>query len=329
MKWKPLTMPKEVVKETSSETPFYAKFVFEPLERGFGTTVGNALRRVLLSSIHGAAVTAVRIEGVLHEFSTIDGVFEDMTDIILNIKKLWVRMDADEPKTITLDLDKIGKYTAESIDCGSDIVIMNPDMHLIELTKNVKVHIEMDIDNSRGYVLSDGNRNPEAPKGTIFVDALFSPVVKVNYVVENTRVGQSTDFDRLMMEITTNGVITPEDALGYSAKILKDHLMPMIQIDEEIIEEEEEEEDEETVRIRQLLNTRVDELELSVRSSNCLRAANIQILADLVRRTESEMLKYRNFGRKSLTELNSILDELGLSFGMDVEKYLENQKEKN
>lgn len=329
MKWKPLTMPKEVVKETSSESPFYAKFVYEPLERGFGTTVGNALRRVLLSSIHGAAVTAVRIDGVLHEFSTIDGVYEDMTDIILNIKKLWVRMDADEPKTISLDVDKAGKYTAESINCGSDVVIMNPDLHIIELTKDVKVHIEMDIDNSRGYVLSDSNRNPDAPKGTIFVDSLFSPVIKVNYVVENTRVGQSTDFDRLMLEITTNGVITPEDALGYSAKILKDHLMPMIQIDEEVIEEEEEEEDEETVRIRQLLNTRVDELELSVRSSNCLRAANIQILADLVRRTESEMLKYRNFGRKSLTELNSILDELGLSFGMDVEKYLENQKEKN
>ena len=329
MKWKPLTMPKEVVKETSSETPFFTRFVFEPLERGFGTTVGNALRRVLLSSIHGAAVTAVRIEGVLHEFSTIDGVYEDMTDIILNIKKLWVRMDADEPKTITLDLDKAGKYTAEAINCGADIVIMNPDLHMIELTKNVKVHIEMDVDNGRGYVLADSNRNPDAPKGTIFVDSLFSPVVKVNFVVENTRVGQSTDFDRLMIEITTNGVITPEDALGYSAKILKDHLMPMIHIDEEIIEEEEEEEDEETIRIRQLLNTRVDELELSVRSSNCLRAANIQILADLVRRTESEMLKYRNFGRKSLTELNSILDELGLSFGMDVEKYFENQKEKN
>ena len=322
-------MPKEVVKETSSETPFFTRFVFEPLERGFGTTVGNALRRVLLSSIHGAAVTAVRIEGVLHEFSTIDGVFEDMTDIILNIKKLWVRMDADEPKTITLDLDKAGKYTAAAINCGSDIAIMNPDLHLIELTKDVKVHIEMDVDSGRGYVLSDANRNPDAPKGTIFVDSLFSPVVKVNYAVENTRVGQSTDFDRLMIEITTNGVITPEDALGYSAKILKDHLMPMIHIDEEIIEEEEEEEDEETVRIRQLLNTRVDELELSVRSSNCLRAANIQVLADLVRRTESEMLKYRNFGRKSLTELNSILDELGLSFGMDVEKYFDNQKEKN
>ncbi|HEQ98697.1 MAG TPA: DNA-directed RNA polymerase subunit alpha [candidate division Zixibacteria bacterium] len=328
MKWKPLTMPKEVVKETDTETPFYARFVFEPLERGFGTTIGNALRRVLLASIHGAAVTAVRIDGVLHEFSTLEGVYEDVTDIILNIKRLWVRLDADEPKTITLEADKAGKYSAADIETGPDVEIMNPDLHIVELTKDVKVKIEMEVDTGRGYVLAETNRNPEAPKGTIFVDSLFSPVVKVNYTVENTRVGQSTDYDRLIMDITTNGVILPEDALGYAAKILKDHVMPMIHIDEEIIEEEEEVEDEETTRIRQLLNTRVDELELSVRSSNCLRAANIQTLADLVRKTESEMLKYRNFGRKSLTELNSILDELGLSFGMDVEKYFENQKEK-
>jgi DNA-directed RNA polymerase subunit alpha len=321
-------MPKEVVKETDTETPFYARFVFEPLERGFGTTIGNALRRVLLASIHGAAVTSVRIDGVLHEFSTVEGVYEDVTDIILNIKRLWVRLDADEPKTITLEVDKAGKYTAADIETGSDVVIMNPDLHIVELTKDVKFKIEMDVDAGRGYVLAESNRKPEAPKGTIYVDSLFSPVVKVNYTVENTRVGQSTDFDRLIMDITTNGVIVPEDALGYAAKILKDHVMPMIHIDEEIIEEEEEEEDEETIRIRQLLNTRVDELELSVRSSNCLRAANIQTLADLVRKTESEMLKYRNFGRKSLTELNSILDDLGLSFGMDVDKYFENQKEK-
>lgn len=328
MKWKPLTMPKEVVKETSTESPFFTRFVFEPLERGFGTTVGNALRRVLLASIHGAAVTSVRVENVLHEFSTIDGVYEDVTDIILNIKKLWVRLDADEPRTITLNANKAGKYTAASIDTGADVTIMNPDLHIVELTKDIDFKMELDIDTGRGYVLADANRKQEAPLGTIFVDSLFSPVVRVNYSVENTRVGQSTDFDRLLMEITTNGVITPEDALGYAAKILKDHLMPMIHIDEEIIEEEEEEEDEETLRIRQLLNTRVDELELSVRSSNCLRAANIQTLADLVHKTESEMLKYRNFGRKSLTELNAILDELGLSFGMDVDKYFENQKEK-
>jgi DNA-directed RNA polymerase subunit alpha len=205
---------------------------------------------------------------------------------------------------------------------------MNPDLHIVELTKDIDMKIEMDVDTGRGYILAEGNRRLDAPVGTIWVDSLFSPVIKVNYSVENTRVGQSTDYDRLMMDITTNGVITPEDALGYAAKILKDHLIPMINIDEEIVIEEEEEEDEETIRIRQLLNTRVDELELSVRSSNCLRAANIQTLADLVRKTESEMLKYRNFGRKSLTELNSILDELGLSFGMDVEKYFENQKDK-
>lgn len=328
MKWKPLTMPKEVAKETSSETPFFTKFVFEPLERGFGTTIGNALRRVLLSSIHGSAVTAVRIDGVLHEFGTIEGVYEDVTDIILNIKRLWLRLDADEAKTMTLHVNKAGKYSAGDIETGPDIAIMNPDLHIVELTKDIDMKIEMDVDTGRGYILAEGNRRLDAPVGTIWVDSLFSPVIKVNYSVENTRVGQSTDYDRLMMDITTNGVITPEDALGYAAKILKDHLIPMINIDEEIVIEEEEEEDEETIRIRQLLNTRVDELELSVRSSNCLRAANIQTLADLVRKTESEMLKYRNFGRKSLTELNSILDELGLSFGMDVDKYFENQKDK-
>jgi DNA-directed RNA polymerase subunit alpha len=328
MKWKPLVMPKEVVKEESSETPFYTRFVIEPLERGFGTTIGNALRRILLSSIHGSAITSLRVDGVLHEFSTIDGVYEDVTDIILNIKRLWVRLDADEPQTITLVAKKAGKYTAADIDTGADVTIMNPDAHILELTKDVDLKIEMEVDASRGYVMAEANHKPDSPAGTIFVDSLFSPVTKVNYTVENTRVGQSTDFDRLIMEVRTNGVINPEDALGYAAKILKDHLIPMIHIDEEIIIEEEPEEDEETIRIRQLLNTKVDELELSVRSSNCLRAANIQSLKDLVRKTESEMLKYRNFGRKSLTELNSILDELGLSFGMDVDKYFENQTEK-
>ncbi len=321
-------MPKEVVKQSEAQSQFQAKFVFEPLERGFGTTIGNALRRVLLSSIHGSAVTSIRIDGVLHEFSTMEGVMEDVTDIILNIKRLWLRLDADEPKTIILEANKTGRYKASDIQTGPDVAILNPDLHIVELTKDVKFRMEMEVDTGRGYVLSEANHKPDAPAGTIFVDSLFSPVIKVNYAVENTRVGQSTDFDRLTLDITTNGVINPDDALSYAAKILKDHLMPMIRFEEEVIHEEEQVEDEETVRIRQLLNTRVDELELSVRSSNCLRAANIQTLADLVRKTESEMLKYRNFGRKSLTELNSILDELGLSFGMDVDKYFEIAKEK-
>jgi len=326
MKWKNLQMPKEVARDEVDASLFFGKYVMEPLERGFGNTLGNALRRVLLSALQGSAVVSMRIEGVHHEFSSIPGVYEDVTDIVLNVKKLWVRMDSDEMKTITLECDGKGKYSAKDLQCPPEIEIINKDQHLVELTDDTKLRLELDIDTGRSYVLAEQNKRPDAPAGSIFVDSLFSPVVKVNYLVENTRVGQRTDYDRLTMEVSTNGVVTPEDALGYAAKLLKDHLQFFIHTEEEIEVEEEEEEDEETLRIRQLLLTRVDELELSVRSSNCLRAANIQILGDLVRRTESEMLKYRNFGRKSLNELNAILDELGLSFGMDVEKYLEVNK---
>ncbi|MFH1892017.1 MAG: DNA-directed RNA polymerase subunit alpha [Candidatus Zixiibacteriota bacterium] len=326
MKWKNLQMPREVARDEVDAPLFFGRYVMEPLERGFGNTIGNALRRILLSSLQGSAVVSMRIEGIQHEFSSIPGVYEDVTDIVLNVKKLWVSMDSDEMKTITLECDGKGKYSAKDLQCPPEIEIINKDQHLVELTDDTKLRLELDIDTGRSYVLSEQNKRPDAPTGTIFVDSLFSPVVKVNYVVENTRVGQRTDYDRLTMEVSTNGVVTPEDALGYAAKLLKDHLQFFIHTEEEIEVEEEQEEDEETLRIRQLLQTRVDELELSVRSSNCLRAANIQILGDLVRRTESEMLKYRNFGRKSLNELNAILDELGLSFGMDVEKYLESRK---
>ncbi len=323
MKWKNLQMPKEVDREEVDNPNFFGKFVMEPLERGFGNTIGNALRRVLLSSLQGSAVVSVRIEGVRHEFSTIPGVYEDVTDIVLNIKKLWVRLDSDDMKTMRLECDGKGKYFAKNIQCPPEIEILNPDQHIIELTDEIKVNIEMDVDTGRSYVLAEQNKRPDAPEGTIFVDSLFSPVTKVNYLVENTRVGQRTDYDRLTLELHTNGIVEPPDALGYAAKLLKDHLQLFIHTEEDIEVEEEHVEDEETLRIRQLLQTRVDELELSVRSSNCLRAANIQTLAHLVRKTESEMLKYRNFGRKSLTELNNILEELGLSFGMDVDKYVE------
>jgi len=327
MKWKNLQMPKEIVKDELEQDPrFLGRFVMEPLERGFGYTIGNALRRVLLSSLQGSAIVSMRIEGVQHEFSSIPGVYEDVTDVVLNVKSIWVRMMEDEIKTMTLTCDGKGKYKASDLECPAGVEIMNPDQHIIELTDDVKVKIELDIDTGRSYVLSEQNKRPEAPVGTIYLDSLFSPVVKVNYQVENTRVGQRTDYDRLTLEVSTNGVFNPEEAIGFAAKLLKDHLQLFVHSDEEIEVEEEEVEDEETLRIRQLLQTRVDELELSVRSSNCLRAANIQVLADLVKRTESEMLKYRNFGRKSLTELNNILDELGLSFGMDVDKYLESAK---
>jgi DNA-directed RNA polymerase subunit alpha len=321
MKWKNLVLPREVIKEEASATDCYSRFVLEPLERGFGTTMGNALRRILLSAIQGAAVTSLRIEGVLHEFSTIPGVYEDVTQIVLNLKKLRIKMHTDDAKTISLPVNGKGKYNAGMIHADADVVILNPELHLMELTDDKKFNIEIDIDTGRSYVLSDQNKRPDRPVGTIWVDSLFSPVTKVNFVIENTRVGQRTDYDRLGLEIWTDGSMTPEEALGYSAKLLSEHLRFFIHIDDEIIPSEEKKEDEETLKIRNLLNTRVDELELSVRSSNCLRAANIQTLKELVSRTESDMLKYRNFGRKSLTELSAILEELGLSWGMDVSKY--------
>ena len=325
MKWKSLQMPKEIVSDQSSATENYSRFIIEPLERGFGVTLGNALRRVLLSSIQGAAVVSIRINGALHEFTTIPGLYEDVTELVLNIKKIRAKMYADEMRTLTIEASKKGKITAGMLTGDAEVEIMNPDQHIAELVEDVEFKLEADIDYGRSYVTSEQNKRPDAPVGTVFLDSVFSPVIKVNYEVENTRVGQRTDYDKLMLEITTDGSISPEDSLSFAAKILKDHLQFLIHIDEEFVAAEEEVEDEETVRIRQLLKTRVDELELSVRSSNCLRAANIQTLSELVSKTESEMLKYRNFGRKSLNELNGILDELSLSFGMDIEKYMEQQ----
>lgn len=323
MKWKSLTMPKEIVTDQSNVDDGYARFVIEPLERGFGATIGHALRRVLISSIQGGAAVSVRIDGVLHEFGTIDGVYEDITDIILNIKKLRVLFHADERRTLTLKANGKCKITAGMIEESADVEILNPDLHLAELTQDKELSMEIDFDYGRGYVMSDLNKREDAPAGTIFLDSLFSPVIKVNYEIENTRVGQKTDYDRLLLDIWTDKSITPEDALSYAAKIFKDHMQLFIHIDETMEIAEEAEEDEGVVRIRALLKTRVDELELSVRSSNCLRAANIQTLGELVSKTESEMLKYRNFGRKSLNELTSILEELVLSFGMDITPYLE------
>jgi len=329
MKWKAMTMPKEFVLDEQSHTPTYGRFFLEPLERGFGHTIGNALRRTLISSLQGAAVTAIRVEGVLHEFSTIPGVLEDVTDIVLNIKRIRPQLLSDEGVTLVLDVEEIGRYTAGHIEENPNVKIHNPDQHILELTKAARVRIEMDVNSGRGYVIAEQNKRVDQPAGTVLVDSLFSPVVKARYEVENTRVGQRTDYDRLILDIWTDGTISPEDAMSYAAKILKDHMQVFITIEEEFIEEKAEEVDEETLRIRQLLKMRVDELELSVRSSNCLRAANIVTLEDLVKRTESEMLKYRNFGRKSLTELNGILSELNLSFGMDVDKYKDPNEKMN
>ena len=325
MKWKPITMPKEVVNDQSSATENYSRFIIEPLERGYGVTLGNSIRRVLLSSIQGAAVVSMRITNCLHEFSTLEGVYEDVADIVLNVKNIIVRMHADDMRSLRLKVEKKGKITAGMFEGDPEIEILNPDLHICELTDDVSFEMEIDVDSGRGYHVADMNKRPDTPVGTVFLDSLFSPVTKVSYFVENTRVGQKTDYDRLILELSTNGAITPEDALSYAAKLLKDHLQLFIHMDEEIMVEEEPEEDEEVVRVRNLLKTRVEELELSVRSSNCLRAANIQTLGDLVTKTESDMLKYRNFGRKSLNEIGTLLEQMDLSFGMDISKFMEPQ----
>lgn len=322
MKWKSLMMPKGIQIEKSDAVPNYAKVTVEPLERGWGHTVGNSLRRILLSSLQGAAVTSVRIEGVNHEYSTIDGVVEDVSDIILNIKQIRIKLLADHDTTLRLEVTGEGEVKASDIEKNPDVVILNPQQHIATINSEAKLKIEMHVGDGRGYVSAEGNRSEEDPVGTIPIDSMFSPVLKVNYTVENTRVGQRTDLDKIIFEIWTDGSLSVEDAIGYSSKLLYDHLDVFINIEGEFEPVQELIHDEKTERLRQLLKMRVDELELSVRSNNCLRAANIHSLADLVRNQEADMLKYKNFGRKSLIELNQVLSNLGLTFGMDVDKIL-------
>ncbi len=322
MKLKNFQMPKGVSVDEENLTDSYGQFTVEPLERGFGTTVGNALRRVLLSSLPGAAVVAVRIEGVSHEFTTMPSVVEDVTEIILNLKELRLISHTDEPKTLSLEAEGKGEVSAIDIQTDSDIEILNPDLHIASLDEGGHLHMDIYIDTGRGYVLAEQNKDQTQPIGVIPMDSRFSPVTRVNFRVENTRVGQRTDYDRLVLEIWTDGSINSQDGLSSAAQIMKNHLQLFISIDEEVIQESDDEVDEELERVRTLLQMNVEELELSVRSSNCLRAAEIKTLADLVQKSEAEMLKYRNFGRKSLTELNQILAELSLRFGMDVDSYL-------
>lgn len=323
MKWKALQMPKEIRRDEASETKNYGKFVLEAFERGWGITVGNAMRRVLLSSLQGAAVTAIKIDGVAHEFSTITGVAEDVTDIVLNIKQLRLKLLSDGPETLRLDVSGEGAVTAASIDANSNIEILNPDLHIATLGGNAALTIEMTVRDGRGYVVADELREEDAPVGTIFLDANFSPITKVAYRVSDTRVGRKTDFNKLELEVWTDGSITPEDAMAYAAKLLVDHFDLFINFEGDLERIEEQEQDEEKDRIGGILRMRVDELELSVRSSNCLRMANIHTLADLVRNKEQDMLKYKNFGRKSLVELNEVLSGMGLSFGMNVDEFME------
>jgi DNA-directed RNA polymerase subunit alpha len=322
MKWKSLLMPKGIKIENPDDIPNYGKVIIEPLERGWGYTIGNSLRRILLSSLQGAAVASVKIDGVLHEYSTIPGVTEDITDVILNLKQLRCKLNSDSDAMLRLEVTGEGEVKASDIEKNPDVEILNPELRIATINRDAKLKMEMRVSDGRGYVAAEQNRRDDAPVGTIAIDALFSPIIKVNFVVENTRVGQRTDLDKVIMEIWTDGSISVEDALAYSAKLLQDHLTVFINFEGELEPVEESIKDEKNERLRQLMKMRVDELELSVRSANCLRAGNIHTLADLVRNQEADMLKYKNFGRKSLIELNQILINLGLTFGMEVDKIM-------
>jgi len=314
--WKELIKPSKLNIQPGTDASRTATIVAEPLERGFGLTLGNALRRVLLSSLQGAAVTSVQIDGVLHEFSAIPGVREDVTDIVLNIKSLNIRMSAEGPKRMTLKTSGPGEVKAGAIEAGSDIEIMNPDMVLCHLDKGAKLNMELTVENGKGYVAADQNRPEDSPIGLIPVDALFSPVRKVTYKVDNTRVGQVTDHDKLSLEVTTSGAVTPDDAVALAARILQDQLALFVNFDEpqKALTEETKEE----LPFNKNLLRKVDELELSVRSANCLKNDNIIYIGDLVQKSDTDMLRTPNFGRKSLNEIKEVLGQMGLHLGMEI-----------
>jgi DNA-directed RNA polymerase subunit alpha len=316
MKLHELTKPKRLVADLETLTYDYGKFIAEPLERGFGITLGNSLRRILLSSIRGTAIISVKIDGVQHEFSTLPGVVEDVTEIILNLKQIRFKANLNDTVTLYLDAEGDCEVTAADIQPNNLVEVINPDQHIATLDSGAKLDMELVVSNGRGYAPADNNQNLEQQViGTIPIDAAFSPVKKANFYVDETRVGSMTNFERLTLEVCTDGSISAKDVVGEAANILTEHLRMFIDFDETYVEEEEEV-DEEAERQKAYLAKPVAELELSVRSSNCLEAANIVTIRDLVARTESDMLKYRNFGRKSLNEIKDILAEMGLSFGM-------------
>jgi DNA-directed RNA polymerase subunit alpha len=307
--------PKRLICDLETLSPIYGHFNAQPFERGFGTTIGNALRRVLLSSIEGAAITAVKIEGVLHEFTPIPNVTEDATNIIMNLKQIPMKLNVDHAKTIFIDVEQAGEVKAESIAPDPDVEILDPNVHIATIGEGGKLKIEMRVKNGRGYVPADENFEEDLPIGYIPLDSVHSPIKRVNYAVEAARLGQTTDYDRLVLDVWTNGCIRPQDAVAQAAKIVKDHMYIFINFEEQP-EEEEEEVDRDAERMFDNLKRSVEELELSVRSYNCLKNADIRTIADLVQKTEAEMLKTKNFGRKSLNEIKEILSEMGLSFGM-------------
>ncbi len=318
--WKDFEMPSRVEVEESSYALNYGKFIAEPFERGYGTTVGNALRRVLLSSLEGAAVTSVKFDGALHEFSTVPGVTEDVPEIVMNIKQLVLKSHSRSPKTLTIAKESKGAIKASDIVTDETVEVLNPDLHIATLTKSGKFHLEMELGIGRGYVPADRNRKESQPIGVVPIDSIFSPVRKVNFWVENTRVGQMTDYERLIIEIWTNGSINPKEALLTAGHIFQKHLEVFTSFGELPDEEAQSEEQDLSDDIVDKLRMPVSELELSVRSANCLREAKIKTLADLVQKSEPEMLKYRNFGKKSLTEIGVILKGMGLDFGMKLDK---------
>src|SRR5512141_3032845 len=317
-------MPKRLTKEEGTATETYAKFVAEPFETGYGHTIGNSLRRVLLSSLEGAAISSIKVDGAMHEFATIEGVVEDVTDIVLNLKKVLFKCHNREPQTVLLSANKEGEVTAADIQLNQNLELVNPTQHICTLDKKKKFEMELEIKVGRGFLPGDENKKPNQAIGVIAIDSLFSPVIRVRYLVENARVGQRTDYDRLILEIWTDSRISPDDALTQASAILQHHLDVFVGYDKNAVEFEEvaDKQDEENVRMKKLLNMSVNEIELSVRAANCLNNANITTVGQLAMKSEQEMLKYRNFGKKSLNEIKEKLATLGLSLGMKFENGL-------
>ncbi|MGB9697441.1 MAG: DNA-directed RNA polymerase subunit alpha [Ignavibacteria bacterium] len=328
MKINHLQIPDKVERDEATFSNTYGKFILQPLERGYGITVGNALRRILISSLPGTAIVAIKINDIPHEFSTIKGVVEDLTEIILNLKEVKFKNLTGSSNRIEFKIKGPKEFTAQDIqNATGDFQILNPEQHIATLNKDANLNIDLRMGSGIGYVPAEDNKKYDLPLGFIPIDSIFSPVVNVNYTIENTRVGQRTDYDKLILEVQTTGAITPEDAVVMASRIMKEHLQLFLNLKPEFVEKsvEDEERDEQFEEIRKILKTPVDELELSVRSQNCLRSADIKTIGDLVRKNESEMLHFRNFGRKSLAELTELIESYGLSFGMDVDKYLKEE----
>jgi len=320
MNWQKLMMPEKV---QVSSNPSFGKFVCEPLERGFGITIGNCLRRVILSSLYGAAIVSVKFDAVMHEFSVIPGILEDVSELILNLKEVRFRVSDPEPKTVRIDSKGEGEVTAgDIISDDGKCEVLNPRQHIATLSEDAVLKMEMTVKVGKGYSLAEGNKDEDAPAGTIPIDAVFSPIKRVNYTVGNARVGQRTDYDKLTMEVWTDGSILPEDAVAYSAKILKEQMTIFINFDEKLEPKPDKKtEKKEKLEFNENLYRSVEELELSVRSANCLKNADINKIFQLVSKTEAEMLKTKNFGRKSLNEIKEVLSEMGLSLGMKLEGF--------